>query len=369
MRTRTAAAVIALAVVVTAGACSKEMKAEWNRDKQIDKDLAAVTAGGVPGVALVIRDGGDKTRIASGVSNVITGTPMKMNDKVRIGSISKTYVSVVVMQLVAEGKLSLDDNLQQHLPGIVPKAAKITVRQLLSHSSGIPNYEDHPSYLTALMGNPDHVWTPRQLIDMAVSLGSRFEPGTAAEYSNTNYTIAGLMIEKITGQTLAQQFDQRIFRPLNLGSTSTPSGPDLSGQYAHGYYVIDQPPATDISHFSPSIAYSGGGIVSTADDVTSFYKALFEGQLVRADLLTEMMTTVTGNQGEKYGLGLMPRELPCGTVWGHGGNFPGYLMESYVKPGGTFGVTVAYNLDPHSMQPPARDATQALLTHSFCGAD
>ena len=369
MKTRTAAVAVALTAILAAGACSKEMRAEWNRDKQIDKDMAALTAAGVPGVALVIRDGADRTRIATGKSDVAAGTAMKVDDQVRIGSVSKTYVSVVVMQLVAEGKVALDDTVQKHLGPIVPNAARITLRQLLSHSSGIANYEEHPEYLKELMGNPNHVWAPGQLVAMAVELGARFEPGTAAEYSNTNYTLLGMTIEKVTGTTLAKQFEQRIFRPLDLKASSAPSGTELTGRYAHGYYVLDNPPATDVTRFSPSIGYSGGGIVSTTDDVTAFYKALFEGKLVRADLLSEMMTTVTARSGEKFGLGLQARDLPCGTVWGHSGNFPGYMMESYAKPGGKYQVTVAYNLDPNSMQAPAMEAVQGLLVHAMCGAD
>ena len=172
----------------------------------------------------------------------------------------------------------------------------------------------------------------------------------------------------MTGQPLAQQFDTRIFGPLNLKASSAPSGPELTGQYAHGYFVLGQPPATDVTVFSPSIGYSGGGIVSTTADVTAFYQALFEGKLVRADLLAEMMKTVTGTDGKTHGLGLVPRDLPCGTVWGHSGNFPGYMMESYAKPGGGYQVTVAYNLDPNSMQEPAKAAVEGLFTHAFCGA-
>ena len=361
-----------VALAVAAGACGgTSISQEVARDKKVDVDMAAVTAGGVPGVSIVIRDGGSTSRIALGVSEVTTKAPMKIDDQVRIGSVAKSFVAVVVLQLVDEGKLTLDDRLEKWLPGLVPNGADITVRMLLNHSSGIANYEEHPDYMAPYFaGDLGHVTTPAQLVAMGNALGPWFAPGADAAYSNTNYTVLGLLVEKVTSTTLTTQLDQRIFTKLGLDSTSLPSTPDITGPHAHGYYVMGDPggPATDVTAFSPSIGWAGGSIVSTSDDVTRFYRALFDGRLLSKEMLAEMMKTDRKVGPEMYGLGLSSRQLPCGgTVYGHGGNFPGYFMESYSTADAHKQVTVAYNLDSNSMHKAAGDATAQLLIDAFCG--
>jgi D-alanyl-D-alanine carboxypeptidase len=371
MRHRTGLVAVsgALAVAVAAVACGgRSIAREVARDKQVDTDMAAVTASGVPGVAIVIRDGASTSRVASGVGDVAANTPMRVGDRVRIGSLAKSYVSVVLLQLAGEKRLSLEDSVEKWLPGLVPNGDKITIRQLLNHSSGIANYEEHPQYLAPyLAGDLAHVTTPAELVAMGTSQGPLFPPGTSSAYSNTNYTVAGLVVEKVTGSTLGAQFDQRIFGPLKLRSTYLPTAPEIEGQHAHGYFVVDKPPATDFTRFSPSIGWAGGSIISTPDDVGVFYRALLSGRLLRPELLKQMMTTIPGSNGEQYGLGLAQKTLPCGTTWGHGGNFPGYLVESYSSVDGQHQVTVAYNLDPNSMQQASKDAVERLLLHAFCG--
>lgn len=361
-----AAAAVTLAVAATA--CGS-VKHEVARDRKIDADVAALNAAGVPGVSAVIRDGGSTSRVASGVGEVSTNTPVRADDRFRIGSVSKTYVAVVMLQLAGEGKLSLEDTVDKWLPKLVPNGSAITLRQLLNHTSGIPNYEEHPQYMAPyLAGDLAHVTTPQQLVAMGTSQGQLFPPGTKSVYSNTNYTVAGLVIEKATGTTLAVQLEQRIFRPLKLDATSLPSDPGLTGQHAHGYYVLGAPPAMDVTGFSPSIGWAGGGLVSTTDEVTAFYRALLGGKLLSAGLLGQMMTTVPGSNGEPYGLGLAQRTLSCGTFWGHSGNFPGYMVESYSTADASRQATIAVNLDPNSMSPPAVDASKRLLDDALCGA-
>jgi D-alanyl-D-alanine carboxypeptidase len=369
VRTGTAAVAVALAFALAAGACGSSISDEVARDKKIDKGMAAVVAMGVPGASLLVRDGGSTNKVAFGVADTATKAPMTVDDRFRIGSLAKTYVSVVVLQLVNEQKLGFDDSIEKFVPGMVPNGAKITVRQLLNHTSGIPNYEEHPSYLAPyLAGDLAHVTTPAQLVAMGTSFGSWFAPGTSSRYSNTNYTVAGLIIEKITGTTLGVQFQQRIFTPLKLESTSLPTTPEISGAHAHGYFVMGPQGATDVTNFSPSIAWAGGGIVSTTTDVTAFYRALLQGRLLPPELLQQMMTTVVDDRtGMTYGLGIEKKELPCGTVWGHQGNFPGYFMESFSTADAGKQITAAYNLDSTSMEPVQGEATLQLRTDAFCG--
>jgi D-alanyl-D-alanine carboxypeptidase len=371
MNARTAPVAVSLALVLAlaAGACGSSISEEVARDKQIDKDIAAVVATGVPGASLLVRDGASTNKVAFGVAETTTKAPLKVDDRFRIGSLAKTYVSVVMLQLVNERKLGLDDSIEKFVPGMVPNGAKITVRQLLNHTSGIPNYEEHPSYMAPYMaGDLAHVTTPAQLVAMGTSFGSWFAPGTSSRYSNTNYTIAGLIIEKVAGNTLGAQLEQRIFKPLKLDSTSLPTTPEITGAHAHGYFVMGPQGALDVTNFSPSIAWAGGGIVSTTTDVTAFYRALLEGKLLPAELMKQMMTTVVDDRtGMNYGLGIEKKELPCGTAWGHPGNFPGYYMQSYSTADATKQMTVAYNLDSTSMENAQGEATVQLFNNAFCG--
>ena len=203
---------------------------------------------------------------------------------------------------------------------------------------------------------------------MGTSFGSWFAPGTSSRYSNTNYTLAGLIIEKVSRSTLGAQLDRRIFKPLKLDSTSLPTTPEITGPHARGYFVMGPQGALDVTNFSPSIAWAGGGIVSTTSDVTAFYRALLEGRLLPAELMKEMVTTVVDDKnGKVYGLGIEKKEFPCGTAWGHPGNFPGYFMESYSTADATKQMTVAYNLDSTSMDQPQGQATIQLQNDAFCG--
>ncbi len=370
VRTGTAAVSLAVALAVAAGACGSSISDEVARDKAIDVGMATVVATGVPGASMLVRDGGSTNRLAVGVGDTSTKTPMKVDDRVRIGSLAKTYISVVVLQLADEKKLSLDDSVEKSLPGMVPNGSKITVRQLLNHTSGVANYEEHPKYMAPYMaGDLAHNTTPAQLVAMGNELGPWFAPGASSRYSNTNYTLAGLVIEKVSGTSLAAQLEQRIFKPLKLSSSYLPTAPGLTGDHAHGYYVMGPDGATDVTGFSPSIGWAGGGIVSTTGDVTAFYRALLEGRLLPSGLMAEMMTTVVDDKtGVVYGLGIEKKELPCGTAWGHQGNFPGYYMESYSTADARKQVTAAYNLDPNSMEKASTDALVQLRETAFCGS-
>ena len=370
VRTATAATALALAVTVAAGACGSSISDEVARDKAIDAGMESVLATGVPGATMVVRDGGSTSRVAFGMGDTATKTPMQVDDRVRIGSVAKTYISVVVLQLVDEKKLSLDDSVEKFLPGMVTNGSKITVRMLLNHTSGVANYEEHPNYMAPYMaGDLAHVTTPAQLVAMGNSLGPWFAPGASSRYSNTNYTLAGLVIEKVSGSTLGAQLDQRIFKPLKLSSSYLPTTPQIAGPHAHGYFVMGPNGPTDVTEFSPSIGWAGGGIVSTTRDVTAFYRALLEGRLLPAALMSEMMTTVVDDKnGTVYGLGIEKKQLACATVWGHQGNFPGYLMESYSTVDAGKQVTAAYNLDPNSMEKASAEAVSHLRDVAFCGA-
>ena len=320
----------------------------------LQDDADALVATGVPGVVVLSRRGGRVVRVVSGLANVRTGLPMRPLDRFRAGSLTKTYVATVVLQLAGEGKLSLGDTVERWLPGLVPGGDKITIRQLLNHSSGVPEFDQDPRVLKPyLAGNLHYHWSPQALVRIALSHKRPFAPGARYSYSNTDYLLVGLIVEAATGRSLAAELAQRIFIPLNLKMTSFQTRPGLVAPYAHGYYVFDKPPATDISGLSP-YPWAAGAIVANAADIATFYRALLRGKLLHAKELKEMTTTLaegsnTDLPGSRYGLGLESLPLPCGRAWGHGGNFPGYLAYTLTSRDGNRQAVVLLNEDPSSL--------------------
>jgi D-alanyl-D-alanine carboxypeptidase len=227
-------------------------------------------------------------------------------------------VATVVLQLVAEHRLSLGDTIARWLPGLAPGGASMTVQELLQHTSGIYSYSSDPGFQQALAADPTRVWRPTELVRIAVAHPPLFPPGTAFVYSNTDYVLLGLIIQAVTGHPVGQQLQARIFRPLGLRDTYYPyADPNLRKPCAHGY-LLGQPGATgpvDATVMSPSWAGAAGGIVSTAADLARFSTALLSGKLLPAAQLQEMMTTIPTGQGDDYGLGIQAEPFACGTAW------------------------------------------------------
>jgi CubicO group peptidase (beta-lactamase class C family) len=257
-------------------ACAAETAA--SKPSSLQQDVDALVTGGAPGAILLVRDGNRTSHYAGGFADVARKRPMRARDHFKIACLTKSYTATVVLQLVAEGELHLTDTVERWLPGLVPNGGKITIRELLNHTSGIPEYETDARYLKPyLSGNFAYYWPPRKMVALAVSHKPLFPPGKTriSAYSNTNYVIAGLIVEAVTGHTIGAELNRRIFRPLHLRDTSYPTKPGLPSPYTHGYMVVGKPPAVDVSGLSPSLSPASGAIVSTADDVADFYRALF----------------------------------------------------------------------------------------------
>jgi D-alanyl-D-alanine carboxypeptidase len=274
----------------------------------------------------------------------------------RVGSITKTFVAAVVLQLAAEGALGLDDPVERWLPGMVPNGQSITLRQLLNHTSGIYNYTDDEALFRSLVRTPLRVLTPAQLIAVATRHPPTFAPGADWSYSNTGYILLGLVIEKASATPLEQQLRQRIFEPLGLTHTSFPAVPGLPRPFAHGYLpaangLISAPGGrpVDVTAWNPSWAWAAGALVSTAGDLARFYGALLGGELLGAAELREMATTVAISNGPAgYGLGLASDPLRCGNALGHSGGVPGYTSVAYSSPDGVRQAVVLVNVTPAS---------------------
>ncbi|WP_257458910.1 serine hydrolase domain-containing protein [Archangium lipolyticum] len=301
----------------------------------------------LPGITASLRLQDCTWHGAAGKSQMEPATEMKAEDRLRAGSITKTYIATVMLQLQTEGKLSLDAPLSTWFPDI-PRANEIPVRRLLNHTSGVANYTTHPDFAAQLEANPGKVWNPEELVALGVSVSPEFEPGTKWSYSNTNYILAGLIIEKVTGTPLTQQLRTRIFDPLGLKNTGLDGLEPLPALTVRGY-THPSPESTawvdytDVLH--PSAAGSAGALISTADEVSAFYQALLGGSLLTAQQREEMSQWVSRQMPEApdYGLALARLPTPAGELHFHDGNIPGFSALAGYLPERKAAVAVLTN--------------------------
>ncbi len=327
-KTALALALVALAAAAPAAPASAARDRWAKRETKLQRGLNQVVAGGVPGAVLLVREGRRTIRLTSGHGRLKPTTPMRARDRFRVGSITKPFVATVVLQLVAEQKLALEDTVERWLPGLVPQGEHITVRQLLNHTSGLFAFGGDRDFVTQAFQDPLRIWTPREIVAIATAHPPTFAPGAGWSYSDTNYFVLGLIVEAATGRPLAVELRRRIFAPLHLQATSFPAGPGIAGRHAHGYFVR---PLEDVTVGSPSFQWAAGALVSNADDLAHFFRALLGRRLLRPDLARLMRTTVAAPQlgpRNAYGLGLQKVPTPCGALWGHTGASPGYAADA-----------------------------------------
>ncbi|WP_277965446.1 serine hydrolase domain-containing protein [Streptomyces sp. AV19] len=303
---------------------------------------ALVRDGGPPGALASVKERDGRTRsYAAGVGDLATGAKVPRDGQVRIGSNTKTFTAVVVLQLVAEGKIDLDAPVDTYLPGLVRgkgiDGRRITVRRLLQHTSGLPNYTDYLDFPAI----QHRYFEPRDILDLALKHKAHFAPGTKWEYSNTNYLLAGLIIQKVTGRPLAEEIDRRIIQRIGLRHTYFPAPGDKTIREPHPKGYVKGPegtPLRDFTEMDPSWAWAAGQMLSTNSDLNRFFGALLSGRLLPKAQLDQMRTTVPAEYlgpGARYGLGIASMPLSCGGVsWGHGGDIDGYETRGGVTEDG-----------------------------------
>jgi D-alanyl-D-alanine carboxypeptidase len=366
---------LALAAAVGATAATAAPERASAPKPNLQRALDQIVAAGVPGAVLLVREGDQTIRLTSGYGNLKPRTPMRAGDRFRVGSITKAFVATVVLQLVGEKKLRFDDSVEHWLPGLVPNGKRITVRQLLSHTSGLFSYGSDRNFVAAAFRDPMRVWAPRELIAIATAHKPLFAPGKSWAYSDTNYFVLGLIVEASTRHSLAGELRNRIFAPLGLRATSLPTAPRIAGRHAHGYFLR---PLEDVSVGSPSVDWAAGGLVSNADDLARFFRALLGGRLLAPDLLRAMETMVTPTPGWSYGLGLQRLREPCGAAWGHTGANAGYDAHALNSKDGRRQVVVLVNATAGLLSAPvkgfqafglpkrASDAVDRLIQTAYC---
>ena len=357
----------------------------------LQHDADALLPYHAPGVLVGLDTDGRDIKVRSGYGNVDARTPVPWNAKFRIGSNTKTFVSATLLQLVGDGRLTLEDTVERWLPGVVHgngnDGSKITVRQLLQHTSGLPEYLALTPYLFNEKEFQEHRYdtmTPEQAVALAMQLPPDFAPGTSWNYSNTNYMLAGMIINRVTGHTWQQEVQSRIIRPLGLHDTYTPgTSPTIPRPHAIGYERFPGPDGTeddpqygeaiDATELNPSWGGAAGEMISTTDDDNRFLRALVGGRVLHPAQLAEMQRTVPVSAGfehnwpgARYGLGLMWIPNSCGGSWSHGGDIHGFQTRNGVSPDGSRSVIVSINSD--SLDPaPSTDLTLPLIDHALCG--
>ncbi|WP_190019619.1 serine hydrolase domain-containing protein [Streptomyces hiroshimensis] len=358
MRLRSVVAAAALAVGLalppgTAAAATAAPAPPAGLDaKALQAALDKLTAAGAPAALAEVRVGDQRWSGASGVRDVRSEQPARPGDRYRVASVTKSMVATVVMQLADEGKLKLDDPVAKHLPGMLPYKEPINLRQLLNHTSGIPDYLDdlYPTgSLEEHQKNRFRYFAPQGLIKNAVKRPLADPSSPDLPYSNTNYALLGLVVEKVTGKSLGTELTRRVFRPAGMRDTSYPTvNPFLSGPHVNGYIKPENGPLVDATDYTPSVWGAAAAVVSTSADLNRFFRALSDGTLLSPARLAEMRQQ--GGKYPYYTQGLMAGGDLCPArpgelMWGNRGNGFGYRSMSFSSPDGrrqvSFGWTVS----------------------------
>lgn len=301
---------------------------------------------------------------AFGVADTATGAPMRTDFHSRIGSVTKTFTATAVLQLAGQHRLGLDDPISRHLDG-VPGGEVITVRQLATMRSGLPDYLENPEFQKAVMTDPARGFTPAEMLAWAFAKPSEFTPGQRYQYSNTNYILLGLLIEKVTGQRLPDYLDQHIFGPLSLSHTSFPTGTQFPYPHAQGYTdALEAGGApVDATNFGASYTWAAGAVISTLADMRIWLPALANGSLLTPDLQEQRLQSppVSGlPDGIGYGIGVL---LADGWI-GHNGSVPGYQTVAIELPERSMTVVIMINTDitPPGEHQPSTALGKAITT-------
>jgi D-alanyl-D-alanine carboxypeptidase len=351
---------------------------------ELQKAIEAFVGAGFGGLQMRVHDDQGEWVGSAGVRELGDTARPPTDGRFWAGSVAKTFTATAVLQLVAEEKTALDAPVADHLPDL-GLDKRITVRMLLQHTSGLFNYTGEyyddgtvapgiPATGKEWVDNRLRTYRPQELVQLALSKPARFEPGTDWSYSNTNYTLAALLIEKVTGRSYAEQMDQRILLPLGLRDTVLAGNTtDLPAPHAIGYYRYqdaDQWKVVDVSRQNLSMLTAAGSAISTTQDLHTFFSALNRGELLPASLLAEMRKPCGPIS---YGLGLFVQDLgqDCGgTIYHHNGGAPGgYGALMYSTPDGSKTLTAGLTtgdaaIDPAEVFPQALDT---LVKEVFCG--
>jgi D-alanyl-D-alanine carboxypeptidase len=313
--------------------------------------------GHFPGATVgVTLPGGRTLGLSTGLADS-SGVAMRPRDRMLAGSVGKTFVAAVALQLVQEGKLGLDQPISTWLGNEpwfdrLPNARSVTVRMLMNHTSGLVRYEFNDAFLRDLNANPTRRWTPAERIAYLLDATPPFAAGRGWDYSDTNYIVLGAIIERITGSTLEREIRRRVLAPQRLGDVIASDTVVLPG-VVQGYAGPENPFGNAPRMIrdgrfivNPQFEWAGGGYATSAPDLARWAALLWGGRAFARPLLAQVVDAVEApalGRGARYGLGVIVREGPLGPSYGHSGYFPGYLTEVRYYPRQDFSVALQVN--------------------------
>ncbi|KAF6626194.1 serine hydrolase [Paenibacillus sp. EKM208P] len=324
---------------------------DGSTDNKIQRILEDSISSNVPGAMLGVLNQGQTTFFAAGKSNIKTESIMEPDNKFRIGSVTKIFTATAILQLVGEKKIDLNDSIEKWLPGLIHgneyDGKQITIRRLLNHTSGLADYANI-KFLNNISSKPLQNYQDYELVNIALSMKPTFEPGKKYNYSNTDYVLLGMIINKVTGKPYSKIVEEKILQPLNLKNTFFPGSSTKvpKEHFARGYIQWNSNTSLqDITNINVSFANASGEMISTTEDLNIFLCALMSGKLLNQTELEEMKTIINdGNSTKGYGLGLQKTTLPNGEdVWGHVGGIAGYYTIAYVSDDGSKAATLSVN--------------------------
>jgi D-alanyl-D-alanine carboxypeptidase len=315
-------------------------------------DRLVAAPGGPPGAIATLHRRGHTTILRAGRADVLRRRKPRASDHMRIASISKAFSGAIALHLVQAGKLSLDDTIGRRLPSLPASWASVTVRQMLSHTSGLPDYTQSKGFAKHAETKPRRYVSPTEIIDWVRADDLVFPPGSRYAYSNTDNIVVGLITERATGQSYGDLLSTLVFTPARLTQTTFPTRRiSLPKPYIHGYAVTrGQAPQDLTTLLSPSGAWASGAIVSSPVDLGAFIRAYLGGEFFGAAQQREQLQFVRGASSppgpgkNSAGLAIFRYRTRCGTVYGHTGNFPGYVQWAAATADGTRSATTSLNI-------------------------
>ena len=336
----------------TASSAETLASPETGAAADLDRALAELVAmpGGPPGVISVVEVDGDRTVHAAGVGDVTTGAAPTIYDHMRVASAAKAFSGATALALVDQGKLSLDDTIGKWLPEQPAAWSAVTLRQLLSHTSGLPDFSQSPAFGQAVVASLQVPPPPADLLKFVADQPLVFPPGSQYMYDNSDNIAVGLMIEAATGKTYAEALKEQVLQPLGLDSTSLPVGSEMPEPVLHGYDLNPpNPPDDETDLIAAGWSWASGGVVSTPEDMNDFIRGYVGGALFGPATQAEQTGLfIPGGESGPPGPGvnsssmaLFRYETPCGIVHGHTGNTSGYTQFMAASPDGTRSATVA----------------------------
>jgi D-alanyl-D-alanine carboxypeptidase len=328
------------------GVTIPQLRADARLDVMLERFV--FTPGGPPGIAVVVNRGGGPVLHTAGVANVATRRRITLDDHMRLASVAKAFSGAASLSVVADGRLSLDTTIGQRRPDLPQAWWPVTLRQLLQHTSGVPDFSQTPAFGAAVEAAPFSPPPPRQLLSFVENQPLLFPPGSQYRYSNSDNIIVGLMVEAATGRPYEAVLQERVYRPLGLTRTSLPRDENLPEPAIHGYFVRPLEDVTEL--FAAGWAWASGGVVSTPRDADRFIRGYAAGRTTNAATRAQQFQFIPGGHSEPpgpgvnaAGLAIFRYETSCGTVYGHTGNTPGYTQFIAATADGSRSTVVSIN--------------------------